>query len=63
LQRILKRRFVPKGELENLRGAFDEVQDTVWMQSRRWRWTQPVKKGIAVLRLDGHTKDLAGRCS
>lgn len=54
------RRFVPKGELENLRRALDEVQDEVWTRSRRWRWSRRLKKDVAVLHLDGHTKDLYG---
>ena len=54
------RRFVPQGELENLRGALDEVQDEVWTRSRRWRWSRRLKKELAVLHLDGHTKELYG---
>ena len=54
------RRFVPKGELENLRGAIDEIQNEVWVRSRRWRWKRLAKRPLAVLHLDGHTKDLYG---
>jgi hypothetical protein len=54
------RRFVPKGQLEELRGAIDEVQNEVWLRARRWRWKRRLKNKLAVLHLDGHTKELYG---
>lgn len=55
------RRFVPAGELESLTQAIDEIQDRVWSDRKRWRWSRRrKKKPLAVLHLDGHIKELTG---
>ena len=58
------RRFEPSGELEALRGAISEIQERVWKNPRRWNWRKrrrsKEKRPVAVLYLDGETKELAG---
>jgi hypothetical protein len=58
------RRFVPDGELENLRSAVDEIQERVWSNPRRWNWRwrrrSKEKRPFVVLYLDGKTKELIG---
>ena len=56
------RRFVPKGKLELLRTAVDEIQDRIWASPKRWRWSKRCKnkRPLAVLHLDGHLKELSG---
>jgi hypothetical protein len=58
------RRFVPNGELEELRDAIDEIQHKVWSKPRRWNRRQrkrsKEKRPVVVLHLDGHTKPLYG---
>lgn len=58
------RRFVPRGELESLRAAVDEIQERVWSNPKRWNWRRrhrsKEKRPFAVLYLDGKTKELIG---
>jgi len=56
------RRFEPEGQLESLTAAIDEVQDTVWHDPKRWRWTRRPKNKppLVVLYLDGHTEETYG---
>lgn len=55
------RRFEPRGKLEVLRSAIDEIQDRVWKNPKRWNWRKrrrsKEKRPIAVLYLDGKTKE------
>jgi len=58
------RRFEPAGKLEALRGAVDEIQDRVWNNPKRWNWRKrrrsKEKRPVAVLHLDGKTKEHTG---
>ena len=58
------RRFGPNGKLETLRDAVNEIQERVWKDARRWNWRKrrrsKEKRPLAVLYLDGKTKELAG---
>jgi hypothetical protein len=55
------RRFVPNGKLEALTSALDELQERAWKGPRWRRHKAPMKKKpLAVVYLDGHTKELYG---
>jgi hypothetical protein len=58
------RRFVPAGKLEALRGTVDEIQNRVWNNPKRWNWRKrrrsKEKRPVAVLYLDGKTKEHTG---
>lgn len=55
------RRFVPAGQLESLTEGVDAVQDAVWSDRKRWKWSRKrKKKPLVVLHLDGHLKELHG---
>lgn len=58
------RRFETQEELGALRGAVNEIQERVWRNPRRWNWRKrrrsKQKRPLAVLYLDGKTKELLG---
>ena len=57
------RRFEPDGQLESLTTAIDEIQDKVWTDPKRWRWSRRPKKKppLVMLYLDGHTEETYGQ--
>lgn len=58
------RRFEAPCKLEALRGAVNEIQERVWNEPRRWNWRRrrrsKEKRPLAVLYLDGKTRELIG---
>ena len=54
------RRFCRVGALEDLRQACDKIQHDEWVQVRRRKGKRCQKQALAVLHLDGHTKELYG---